>query len=174
MLNHLLLSVSCEDKPGVVEQLSSAIECCGGNWLESRLANLRGRFVGMVWVAIPKGKIEEFKAALRELKHAGIPVTIDENNGDDSAEKQASSSLLGFYIVGPDRGGIIKEVSQALNLHQINVESLDTSLISAAYSGEAIFEARGQVSVPAGMNLSDLEDKLAQISDELGLTIDLE
>jgi len=171
MQKHLLLSVTSEDKPGVVEKLSSTIEACGGNWLESRLANLRGRFVGMIWVEIPESRDGELSAALGQLSGEGINVDAEDDQSIDTPPPQR---LLAFYVVGPDRSGIIKEVSQALSASGINVESLETSLISAAYSGEPIFEARGEVSAPPEIDLADIEEKLITISDELGLTIDLE
>ena len=43
-----------DDRPGLVEQLSSVIENNGGNWHESRLSQLGGKFAGLVLVSLPR------------------------------------------------------------------------------------------------------------------------
>ena len=49
MMNYLL-TVSGEDKRGLVEALATTIESLGGNWLQSRLCRLEGQFAGIVTV----------------------------------------------------------------------------------------------------------------------------
>lgn len=171
MLKHLLLSVSSEDKPGVVEKLSSAIESCGGNWLESRLANLRGRFVGVIWVSLSTADADSLQAALQQLRDQGITVNIDDS---DSSDTVSAKNLRQFSIIGPDRPGIVKEVSLALSAHGINLEELETNLSSAPYSGEPIFEASGVLSVAENTQLSELKNRLGDIADELGLDLSLD
>ena len=53
MANFLVLTVIADDKPGIVEQLSATIARNGGNWLESRMAHMAGKFAGILRVAIP-------------------------------------------------------------------------------------------------------------------------
>lgn len=171
MNKHLLLSVSSEDKPGVVEKLSAAIESCGGNWLESRLANLRGKFVGVIWVNLSEDKSEALATRLSALQNDGILVQVDDSNAPHA---QSDRKVLAFSIVGPDRTGIVKEVSLALSSKGINLEELETNLSSAPYSGEPIFEARGELSVPDEISASEVKDRLADIADELGMDLDLE
>jgi glycine cleavage system regulatory protein len=171
MQTHFLLSVSSDDKPGVVERLSSAIQSCGGNWLESRLANLRGKFVGMIWVSVPNAQGDELKATLAELSKEGISVQIDtsELRGVDN-----DHSLIAFSVIGPDRTGIVMEISLALSANGINLEELETNLSSAPYSGEAIIEAKGSLSVSDSTDTNSLIEQLTTIADNLGLDLDIE
>ena len=170
MRKQLLLSVSSDDKPGVVEKLSTAVQLCNGNWLESRLANLRGKFVGMIWVDLSEDHIEPLKSALRNLEQQGIQVSIDDSLSSTSQEKQ---TLLNFSMLGPDRSGIIKELSLALSSKGINLEELETELSSAPYSGDPIFEARGQLSAQEATSINQLKERLIAVADELGMDLDL-
>ena len=49
----LVLTVIGEDRPGLVEALSETVAVHGGNWLESRMAHLAGRFAGLARVEVP-------------------------------------------------------------------------------------------------------------------------
>jgi len=171
MHKHLLLSVSCEDKPGVVEKLSAIIESCKGSWLESRLANLRGKFVGVIWISLPAQQQIELTKALQGLLSEGIQVQLDDKHENLAPQNQSS---LPFSIIGPDRIGIVKEVSLALSSNGINLEELETNLSSAPYSGDPIFEAKGHISAPQNTSLADLKDRLEDIADKLGLDLDID
>ena len=47
----LVLTVIGDDRPGLVGQLSAAISKHNGNWLESSMSHLAGKFAGIVCVA---------------------------------------------------------------------------------------------------------------------------
>jgi glycine cleavage system regulatory protein len=49
----LVLTVIGDDRPGLVGELSAAIAAHQGNWLESSMSHLAGKFAGIVRVACP-------------------------------------------------------------------------------------------------------------------------
>jgi glycine cleavage system regulatory protein len=51
----LVLTVIGDDRPGLVEQLATAVSLHHGNWLESSMSNLSGKFAGIVCVNVPEG-----------------------------------------------------------------------------------------------------------------------
>lgn len=171
MQSHLLLSISSEDKPGVIEAISTQVEQCGGNWLESRLAHLSGRFVGVVRVAIDNSKKEELATNLLKLELDGININIDTPIESD---KPKPRTQLAFNAIGPDRTGIVKEISSAFSSKGINVEELETTLSSMPYSGAPIFEAQGFISLPSGVEQKQLQEILDVIANDLGLDLELE
>ena len=63
----LVITVIGDDQPGLVEQLSTTISGHGGNWLESSMSHLAGKFAGILKVAVPAARAEELKAALGSL-----------------------------------------------------------------------------------------------------------
>ena len=52
MTTNLVLTVIGDDKPGLVEALSQAIANNSGNWLESSMSHLAGKFAGILRVSV--------------------------------------------------------------------------------------------------------------------------
>ncbi len=48
MKNFLVVTITCSDRPGIVERVTDVVVTHGGNWEESRLARLGGDFAGIV------------------------------------------------------------------------------------------------------------------------------
>ncbi|MCB1843115.1 MAG: cellulose-binding protein, partial [Halioglobus sp.] len=65
-----------DDRPGLVEALSASIEANGGNWLESRLAQLGGKFTGLVRVSLPDEHGPALETALKDLATSGLSVRV--------------------------------------------------------------------------------------------------
>ena len=67
----LVLTVIGDDRPGLVEQLSTAISAHQGNWLESSMSHLAGKFAGIVSIDLPQDQmavLEKSLAALPDLR----------------------------------------------------------------------------------------------------------
>ena len=168
---HLILSVISDDKPGVVKALANAISSNGGNWLESRLAQLAGKFAGVIRVAVTVQEKDALCLALASLKEQGIKVAVD--TADDH-KIEPTGKTAAFTAVGPDRKGIVYEISQALTRYHINVEELTTHYSSMPYSGEPLFEAEGTLRIPEGTDWDELLDQLDEIADALAVDIKIE
>ena len=65
-----------DDRPGLVEQLSSVIEKNQGNWRESRLSQLGGKFAGLILVSLPVDGGPSLEADLSDLAASGISVRV--------------------------------------------------------------------------------------------------
>ena len=63
----LVLTVIGDDRAGLVNALAEAVTAHGGNWERSQLAELAGKFAGIVSVSVPDEKADELAAALRPL-----------------------------------------------------------------------------------------------------------
>ena len=168
---HYILSVTSNDKPGVVEAISAIVENCGGSWLESRLAHLNGKFAGVIRIRVEQQQADNLEQQLRQLEQKAIYVSAEALTEAGTTGKQKNAK---FTAIGPDRVGIVKEISRALLQHNINVEELETDLTSMPYSGEPIFEARGILSLPAGFDIRELHEKMDVIANDLGLDLDVD
>ena len=60
----LVLTVIGDDRSGLVRALADVVTEHGGNWEESQLAELAGKFAGIVVVSVPEARAEEFATAL--------------------------------------------------------------------------------------------------------------
>ena len=160
-----------DDRPGLVEMLSQVVENSGGNWLESRLSQLGGKFAGLVLVALPDDNAGALEVDLKALSDTGLSVRVTPAG---NAVPMSNAKAIVLQVLGPDRLGIIREISRALSMRAINVTELDSEVISAAMSGEALFKARIDALVPASVDLDDLSDTLEEIANQMTLDIELE
>jgi len=164
----LVITVIGDDRPGLVGELSATITARGGNWLESSMAHLAGKFAGIVKVSVPELEAEPLKAALNRL--SGLKATVE-----SSAEAAASGRrLLHLSLVGHDRVGIVKEMSQVLAGHGVNVEELDTHTSSAPMSAEVLFHAHAELSAPVELDVHALATELERISNDLMVDISVD
>ncbi len=171
MNQSLVLSILSDDKPGVVETLAKTINDHQGNWLESRLSQLAGKFAGILHISVPEEQLEALQTALRNLQSSrGIQVATAAAGG---AETGPGTIVMQFSLMGNDRAGIIREISQAFVSHGINLEELDTSCSSMPWSGTPMFTANGLLRVPDSVDIELLADQLEAIADELGVDFEL-
>jgi glycine cleavage system regulatory protein len=160
-----------DDRPGLVESLSRAIENNRGNWLESRLSQLGGKFAGLVLVSLPGDNGAALEADLKGLSASGLSVRVTPATSLTASRRGQSITLT---VIGPDRLGIVREISRALAQRQINVVEMDSEVNSAPMSAELIFSARIDAEIPEHIDLDNLEDSLEEIANTMTLEIDLE
>lgn len=160
-----------DDHPGLVEALSSAIERSGGNWLESRLSQLGGKFAGLVLVSLPEGQGPALERTLRQLADRGLSVRVTPALSQVPPHGGPGITLT---VVGPDRPGIVREISRALAAEQMNVVEMESQVSSAPMSGEQLFHAHIEAEIPPGATLEVLQAVLEGIADAMTLDIDLD
>lgn len=170
MKNQIVITVISEDRPGVVEKLASTISHHGGNWLESRMAQLAGSFAGIVQVDVDDAHKSALIDALHALSIDGFKIQVEQSKSADAFDGRQ----FRFSLVGGDRQGIVKEIAQAFSSRHINMSDLDTTCSSTPWSGEPLFEAAGIIDVPKSVDMNELYDHLDKIGDELALDIRLE
>jgi len=168
----LVLTVIGDDRPGLVEQLATVISSHHGNWLESSMSHLSGKFAGIVCISVADAQLDPLKAALAALPGLRITAEAGAEAGKDSEPR--ASRRLKLSLVGHDRIGIVREVSQVLARHAINVEELSTHTASAPMSAEILFHASAELTAAAGLDAHALTADLEQISNDLMVDITLD
>jgi glycine cleavage system regulatory protein len=158
----LVLTVIGDDRAGLVKALADVVSAHDGNWERSHLAEMAGKFAGIVEVSVSASRAEELASALRPLQgmlevevHAGAP------------EPTADRREVVVEIVGNDHPGIVQAVSGALAEHGLSVTELETDTRDAPMAGGRLFEARAVVVVPEGSDLADLRAALEEIASEV-------
>src|SRR5678815_5615696 len=120
----LVMTVIGKDRTGLVESIARLVAEHGGNWLESRMCRLGGEFAGILRVHVPA----ENRAALEQAlaKVHGLSIVVQ----TDGATPPATEPRFAFLeVVGPDRPGIVREISHALAAQGVNVEELSTECV---------------------------------------------
>lgn len=166
----LVLTLIGPDRPGIVEAIAEPIARHGGNWLESRMAHLAGKFAGILRIDVPAGREASLTSALRGLEASGLKLTIEAGPAP-AAEEGARAFLLD--LVGLDRPGIVREISHALAERGVNIEELTTDRTTAPMSGELLFRSRARVSVPPRTDPEALRRRLEQLAGDLMVQVTL-
>jgi glycine cleavage system regulatory protein len=166
----LVITVIAMDRPGLVESLAGVIARHEGNWLESRMARLGGQFAGILRVEVPESQRERLLAGLDSLAAEGLKLTIQPDQAGKDTETGRAAELS---LVGQDRPGIVRQISEAFARSNVNVEELETECTSAAMSGEALFQARARVRIPVGCDTGRLRSELEKVAADLMVDLKL-
>ena len=164
MKTPLVLTFIGDDRPGLVSVISERIAASGGTWLESRSARLAGKFAGILLVSIADDRLAGLELSLRQLELAGLRLTIDRGV---MAPGDRTQRLIALDIVGHERPGIVRDVTQALNHLGVNIEEFVSGLEGAPFSGEAMFRATARLRAPEGLALEDLRKSLERLAGEI-------
>jgi glycine cleavage system regulatory protein len=82
--------------------------------------------------------------------------------------------MMDLELIGLDRPGLVREISQLLARHDVNVEELITDRTSAPMSGEMLFRANARLKVPAHIDAVHLRGSLERLASDLTVEIKLE
>lgn len=167
----LILTIVGPDRPGLVNLISDKVAALGGNWLESRMANLAGQFAGIVHVHVAPAKVEALLVALRELEAHGLRIVV--TRGTDRAG-EAHGRKMRLEVVGQDRPGVVRDISHALASRGVSIEELVTDFVSGSMSGESLVRASARLLVPAQLGTSELREALEALANDLMVDLILE
>ncbi|MBD5803133.1 Glycine cleavage system transcriptional repressor [Azoarcus sp. Aa7] len=167
----LVITLIGTDRPGLVNALAARAATCGANWLESSMAQLAGKFAGIVRLEVAEADAGKLEAALRELESEGLRLTIERGAAAPAANTARTTKLA---LVGHDRPGIVREISAALARHGASISKLETACENASFSGEPLFRASIEVQVPASVEPAVLKAELETLANELMVDLNLE
>lgn len=169
-MTSLILTVLGADRPGLVEALAAPIAAHGGNWLESRMAHLAGKFAGILRLEVEDAQAAPLTAALAALEARGLKVQVER---DDAPPPPASLRFMVVELEGLDRPGLVKEIAAVLAERGVNIEELQTDRTTAPMSGEAIFRSRAWIHVPARVDADELRGRLERLAGDLMVQVTL-
>lgn len=167
----LVLTVIGDDRAGLVNAVAEVVARHGGNWEQSQMAELAGKFAGIVLVTVPDGSSAALVAALEPLQGM-LDITAQE--GSVPVLPDAGLQRFTLELVGADRPGIVREITEVLATHGVNIDSLRTEARDAPMSGGRLFEARAVLEVSASTDLGALRVALERLADELMVDIELD
>jgi glycine cleavage system regulatory protein len=164
MTTPLVLTFVGDDRPGLVNAISQAVAAHGGTWLESRSVRLAGKFAGVVLVSVPDESLIPLESALAKLAPSGLRVSIDRGA---AAEAQRPQRTVTLDLVGAERPGIVRDVTQALTGLGVNIEEFASGLEGEPFTGVQMFHATARLSVPEGLKLEHLRKALERLAAEI-------
>lgn len=163
MQTKVILTAIGSDRPGLTQALADAVLGAGGNWLESHLSRLGGKYVGSVLVEVEEGRLPSLADAVGKIDQSALHVSLVAA-GEHS---EGAGYPLSIELVGQDRPGIVREVTAVLASLGANIEDFASSTDKSAWSGEPIFRAEARVRVPAEVTFERVQSALEAISAEI-------
>jgi glycine cleavage system regulatory protein len=163
----LILTVVGPDRPGLVRALAEAVAARNGSWLESRMARLAGQFAGIVLVEAPDSLLDDLHA----LESQGLRITVQ--NATSGPAVATGNLRLALEVVGNDRPGIVRDISQVLAASGVNIEELTTGVVSGSFSGETLFRVMAVLRAPDMAAMDAVRAGLELLGNELMVDIQL-
>lgn len=169
-MRYFVLTFIGDDRPGFVREIAHVIANGGGNWLESRMCRLDGKFAGLARISVGEADFESLKKTLLEFTGDRFALTIED------AEEGIRENLRRYEldILGNDRTGILHEVTSALATNAINLGEVTSNVFPATMTGTPMFSCRATIEVGEDTDLGAMDARLAEIADELGVDIRIE
>ena len=161
----LVLTFVGDDRPGLVNAISERIAACDATWLESRSARLAGKFAGILLVSVPDARAAELQSSLRLVETAGLHLTVEQ--GASTEAEKPSGRFLKLDLLGNERPGIVRDVTQALTRFGVNIEEFASDLESAPFTGVEMFRATARLRAPDGLGIEDLRKALERLAGEI-------
>lgn len=165
----LVVTVIGDDRAGLVSALADVIAEHGGNWERSQMAELAGKFAGIVLVTVPDRSANDLVAGLWPLEEQGIldvSVQLGEPQPFDGVR-------FDMALIGGDRPGIVREISRALARLGVSIDQLSTATREAPMAGGMLFEASAVLELPAGTDVAAVRSAIEALANELMVDIDL-
>ena len=106
---------------------------------------------------------QEIASAVESIKASGAPALAGGN-----------TRRLKLALVGHDRVGIVREVTQVLARFAVNVENLATHTASAPMSADVLFHAEAELTAGQQLDARALIAELEQLSNDLMVDITLD
>lgn len=162
-----IITVTGDDRPGVVSALSAPINTHGASWEFSQLSRLAGRFAGSVLVSVADERLDALVADLTALNAPGLEIALERTD-----EPVVEESLrLRLELLGADHPGIVAEISASLAARGVNIDELTTDVREAPMAGGTLFEARAVLTAPPTTSTEELRLMLEGLADELMVEI---
>jgi glycine cleavage system transcriptional repressor len=169
MTEHAILTAIGADRPGLVDEVSAYILEHGGNIEDSRMVNLRGQFAMMVLIAGDHAVMDRIQADLDALASRAGLQTDFRPAGRDSSKTAGAAMPYRLTATALDQSGLVHRVAHLLREMNINIESMDTRLAAAPYTGAPVFEMEVVMSIPRGVAVQVLRKNLGELCDELNI-----
>jgi glycine cleavage system transcriptional repressor len=167
----LVITVTCPDRPGIVEQVTEVVVAHGGNWEASRMTRLGGEFAGIVLVSIVAQHADALAESLRGMTDDRMTVMVKRTQLP--ALEAVGTNSYQFRLTGADHEGIVHTVASYLASRGINVEDMETDVEAAPITASPLFRMSARLDVPEQVPLERLRADLADIGEELGVDIEI-
>jgi glycine cleavage system regulatory protein len=166
----VVITLIGDDQAGLVDAVAGVVAAHDGNWDRSHLAELAGKFAGIVLVEVPDSSVDPMLWDLDAIEAQGLLAITAERAVAPSND--AGSSHVTLELMGQDHPGIVHEISRVLARQGVSIDELETTVAPAPHGGN-LFIANAVLELPAGRQLDELRDALESVALDLMVDLDL-
>ena len=167
----LVLTVIGDDRAGLVNAVAEVVARHGGNWEQSQMAELAGKFAGIVLVTVPDASADGLVAALEPLQGM-LDITAQVGAATD-----VPMPVLAAVRARPRRRRPSRHRPRdhrGARRPRCQHRRLRTEARDAPMSGGRLFEAHAVLEVSPTTDLGALRVALERLADELMVDIELD
>jgi len=167
---YALISVSGEDRPGIVYDVTESLTGLSINIEDSSMTALRGKFTMMLIVRLSEqANLQLMKASLAELEQRTGLSIFSQVLEDKLAETMPLEPDCIITLVGGDKIGLVCRVSKAIAEQGCSIVDLSTQSRNSD-DGNAYFMA---LEVASSGHMQALEKALAAVASEMDVEVSL-
>ena len=163
----LVITALGEDRPGLIAQLSHAINEAGCNIQDSRMSVLGGEFAILMQVSGKWNKLTKLESSLHHLQETSGLTIISKR----TTPRRLSGDKIPYTIevVSLDHPGIVSRLAEYLSAKSINVYDMVSTSQPAPHTGSPIFTLNMTVEIPADLHIATLRDEFMEFCENLNL-----
>jgi len=169
-MTSVVITLIGDDQAGLVDAVASVVAKHHGNWDRSHLAELAGKFAGIVLVEVPEEFAEAMLVDLQAIDEQGLLAIVAERAVASGFDDTATHVAL--VLTGQDHAGIVHEVSRVLAQLNVSIDQLETAIEPAPQGGN-LFVANAVLELPAGLATDQLSDALESVAHDLMVDLDI-
>ena len=169
-MESVVITLIGDDRAGLVDAVAGVVAAHGGNWDRSHLAELAGKFAGIVLVQVPAAAIDSLLSDLEAIESRGLLAITAERSTPSTAPD--TTSHVALELTGQDHPGIVHEISRVLAQQGVSIEELETAIAPAPQGGK-LFIANAVLELPADGDLDALREALEAVAHDLMVDLDL-
>ena len=119
---------------------------------------------------MPAENADRLAAALQGLESAGLRVVIEKTA---APQIPADRRLIALELAGPDRPGIVRDLSRRLAERGVSIEDLHTEIVEGDGGAPHQFKVKALLVVPKALANDALRAELAALANEMTLDVAL-
>ncbi|HXE22596.1 MAG TPA: formyltransferase family protein [Rhodoferax sp.] len=167
----LIVTVVGRDRPGIVRQISDCVQGTLVNWADSRMNHFAGHFAGTIHLQMTPKDAATVSAALQGLTSEGLQVQVARS---DAPPMAFGNRMLKVELSGPDRPGIIRELSANLAERGVSINDLHTEILPPAESDQHVFRVKALLVVPENLADGALRKLLENLASQMMMDVALD
>lgn len=171
-MQKLIVTVMANDRPGILALASNAIFQQGGNLEHVSQTILENQFAGLFIVSIPESLPEKDFTAKLEALLAPEGLDIRTKKITETEENLPASEPFVITCMGPDRRGLVSEITTILAGHKVNITKLRAMFAGGDDPAKNLMVY--EVDIPLSADRSKLAEDLAKRAEALLLSINIQ